>query len=346
MNPTDSKSPLRQRPNGLRRARIIVSIIIVVACSLIFWFGKGMVSAPDARTLTVYCYTGMQEVMEDAIFPAFQDYWKERHGERLAYIPTFAGSGTITTKIVAEFPAEIAIFSSNLDAIQLASRGVYFVRNSNDLPFNGVINRTPIVMLVGKGNPKGVHDFGDLVKVGVDIAYPDPHTSGAGQLGILAIFGSLIFSDKDELKAYEELHGIWKNVVEQPANVRDELKAFLSGVGDVLITYESNILKSPRRAQIPGELIYPKTTIFSEPVVRAIKRNVKSEQMDLVDEFIEFLWSIETQQKFVDYGFRSIREELKLAREDFGEVIHPLDLGAFGSPFEIRTIIDNVISPQ
>ena len=304
-----------------------------------------MVSTPEARTLTIYCYTGMQEVMENAIFPAFKDYWKERHGEKLAYIPTFAGSGAITTKIVAEFPAEIAVLSSNIDAVQLSSRGIHFVRNSRDLPFQGVISRTPVIMLVREGNPKGVHDFADLFKAGVDIAYPDPLTSGAGQLGILAIFGSLVDAGVDEAEAYEELHSLWNNVVKKPSNARDELAAFLSGVGDVLITYESNILKNPKRAQISGDLIYPKTTIFSEPVVSAIKRNVKSKQMDLVDEFMEFLWSVEAQQKFVDYGFRSIREELKLTREDYGSIDHPLDLAAFDSPFEIRRIIDKVISP-
>lgn len=345
MKTTDSTSIEEKGPEGLRNARIIVSIIIVVIGSVIFWLGKGMVSGPEARTLTVYCYTGMQEVMENAIFPAFQEYWKESHGERLEFISTFAGSGTITTKIVAKFPAEIALLSSNIDAIQLSSRGVHFIRNSKDLPFQGVINRSPIVMLVGEGNPKGVDDFIDLGKPGIDIAYPDPHTSGAGQLGILGIYGSLIRAGADESEAYEELHKIWNNVIDEPANARDEREAFLDGIGDVLITYESNILKNPKRAQIPGELIYPKTTIFSEPVVRAIRRNVESSQMDLVDEFITFLWSDEAQQKFVDYGFRTINEELKLTRIDFGNIQQPIDLSTFESPLEIRNIIENVIFP-
>lgn len=345
MKTADSRSIEERGPEGLRKARIIVSIIIVVIGSVIFWLGKGMVAGPEAKTLTVYCYTGMQEVMENAIFPVFQEYWKESHGERLEFIPTFAGSGTITTKIVAKFPAEIAVLSSNIDADQLSSRGVHFIRNRKDLPFQGVINRTPIVMLVADGNPKGVHDFMDLGKPGIDIAYPDPHTSGAGQLGILGIFGSLIHAGADESEAYEELHKIWSNVIEEPANARDEREAFLEGVGDVLITYESNLLRNPKRPQIPGELIYPKTTIFSEPVVRAIRRNVESGQMDLVDEFITFLWSDEAQRKFVDYGFRSINEELNLTRIDYGNIQQPIDLSTFDSPLEIRGVIENVIFP-
>lgn len=303
-----------------------------------------MVSAPRTRTLTVYCYTGMQEVMENAIFPAFQDYWHERHGESLEFVPTFAGSGAITTRIVAQFPAEVAILSSNLDAVNLISRGIYFNRNGKDLPFQGVIARTPIVMLMRTGNPKGLSSFADLAKPGIAIAYPDPLTSGAGQLGILAIFGSLTHADADEAAAYNTLRQIWQNVISRPANVRDERDAFLEGVGDVLITYESNILGNPKRAQIPGELVYPVTSILADPVARSIKKNVAGRQRDLVDSFLSYLWGTEAQQKFVDYGFLSINEELGLVRSDFGQIRDPLDLGAFESPHEIRRIIEHVLS--
>ena len=241
MRPIGFASKAERRPNGLLKARIIVAIVIVISAAVIFWFGNGIVKTPETRTLTVYCYTGMQEVMENAIFPAFQDYWKERHGEKLEFISTFSGSGTITKQIVAEFPAEVAILSSKLDAIQLSSYGIHFLKYRDDLPFQGSINRTPIVMLVRDKNPKEVYDFVDLGKTGIEIAYPDPHTSGAGQLGILAIFGSLVDSGASESKAYEELHLIWNNVIGEPASVRDELEGFLEGVGDVLIAYESGI---------------------------------------------------------------------------------------------------------
>ncbi len=67
--------------------------------------------------------------------------------------------------------------------------------------------------------------------------------------------------------------------------------------------------------------------------------------MDLVDEFITFLWSVEAQRIFVDFGFRSINDELKLTRVDYGTIRNPFDLGTFGSPHEIRRIIEKVISP-
>lgn len=334
------------RDPGFRRFRVFFTSLLILSFLILIWFGKDIVRSPEPRTLVVYCFSGMQEVMEDAIFPAFQDYWLKNKGEKLEYIPTFAGSGKITDKILTRFPAEVAILSSKIDAWRLSKGGISSSQSLKDLPYQSILNRTPIVMLVREGNPKGIVHFADLENPGIEIVCPDPLTSGAGQLGILALYGSRLHKNEDELKFFRSLKGMWSNIIAQPSSARDALQQFISNKGDVLIIYESNILRNPKRNQIRGQLIYPQSTIFCEPIVLSIEKNIDSKQRELVDAFIQFLWSKETQQLFVDYGYHSVLDKIELNRFDFGQIQDPFTLNSLGSYREIKAIIDKLVNDQ
>ena len=270
------------------------------------------------RTIVVYGFSILGETMNEAIFPEFQAQWKARTGERVEFISSFAGSGTITNQIILGVPAEVAILSLELDALRLVEEKVLPSPTWHDLPDDGVLNRTPFIILVRPGNPKNISDFADLTRPGVGVVHPDPLTSGGAQWAILAEYGSALRTSGDEHLAYEQLLGIWQNVVTQAASARAARTQFENGYGDALITYEQEALRDQILGRLKADIVYPKSTILSEHTVVVIEKNIKPQQRDLIDAFVEYLWSEAAQRIFAEYGFRSMDEQINVTNLDFG----------------------------
>src|SRR5260370_11862054 len=119
-------------------------------------------AARPPRTIVFYGFSILRDVIDKAVFPEFQRQWRKRTGERVELVSSFAGSGTITNQIILGVPAQLALLSLDLDAYKLAEARVIPPENWRRLPFGGVVNRTPFIILVRSGNPKGIRDFRDL----------------------------------------------------------------------------------------------------------------------------------------------------------------------------------------
>src|SRR5256886_8061653 len=172
-------------------------------------------------SITLYGFSIMKESLEKAIYPAFIAKWKREHGQDVHFTSSFAGSETVTNQILQGVKAQIAILSIDRDAQRL-KQGGFVTSDWHQLPQKGIVNKTPFVILVRKGNPKDIHDFPDLAKPGVKLIHPDPVSSGVAQWSILAIYGSeLSKSEKetgrrDEARALKLLQGVWHNVISTP----------------------------------------------------------------------------------------------------------------------------------
>ena len=295
------------------------------------------------RTIIVYGFSILGETMNEAIFPEFQAQWQARTGERVEFISSFAGSETITNQIILGVPAEVAILSLELDALRLVEEKVLPGPTWHDLPHGGVLNRTPFIILVRPGNPKNITDFADLTQPGVGVVHPDPLTSGGAQWAILAEYGSVLQTSGDELLAYEQLLGIWQNVVAQAASARAARTQFENGFGDALITYEQEALRDQILGRLNAQIVYPHSTILSEHTVVVIEKNIKPQQSQLIEAFVEFLWSEAAQKIFAEYGFRSMDERINVTNPNFGVISAPFtvdDLG--GWPQAKREIIETI----
>lgn len=291
-------------------------------------------SSGGGQTITLYGFSILKEVMEKAIFPAFAAKWKKEHGQDVTFTSSFAGSETVTNQILQGVKADIAILSIERDADRLKQAG-FITSDWHQLPNKGIINKTPFVILVRKGNPKGINDFPDLGKPGVQLIHPEPVSSGGAQWSILAIYGSELKKSeaegaRDEGRALKTLQAIWKNVIASPDSARAARTQFETGHGDALITYElEGLLMKQAGAEI--EVVLPESTIFSEHPAVVIDRNVSAEKRAVVDAFMQFLWSEEAQRAFVQYHFRSIsNEQLNEANKEFGQIKIPFTIEEFG----------------
>lgn len=281
----------------------------------------------SAKTIVLYGFSILGEVIDRAVFPAFQAHWKERTGEDVELISSYGGSGTVTNQILLGVPAQLAVVALELDAIKLDKAHRLDPRAT--LPNSGVLNQSPFVILVRPGNPKGIHDFADLAKPGIGIVHPDPLTSGGAQWALLAEYGSRLRTGGTAEEAEAQLLGIWRNVVSQAGSGRAARTQFDSGFGDALITYEQDVLHDTLSGHLKGEIVYPACTVMSEPTVVTLPRNIPEGDREMVQAFVDFLWSDEAQKLFVESGFRSLTKRLNHPFAPLPQAFTAADLGGW-----------------
>lgn len=322
----------------LRRIRslgVIFALLALLAANACL--PKPLSETSGGVNITLYGFSIMKEPLEKAIYPAFAAKAKAEHGIDIRFTSSFAGSETVTNQILQGVKAQVAILSIERDVQRLKQAG--FVSSDwHLLPEKGIVNKTPFVILVRRGNPKGIHDFSDLAKPGIKLIHPDPISSGGAQWSLLAMYGSeLVKSEKqtgvaDRTRALETLQAIWRNVISTPASAREARTTFELGNGDALVTYElDGLLMLQANAKADAEIVVPEATIFSEHPAVVIDRNVSPIDRPVIDAFMKFLWSDEAQRAFVKFNFRSSASDaLSLENKELATIKYPFTVDYFG----------------
>ena len=114
------------------------------------------------------------------------------------------------------------------------------------------------------------------------------------------------------------------------------MKQFVFGVGDALVTYEQDaLLAQARGANL--QVVTPRRTVMSEHVVVIVDRNLRPWEREVVEAFVDFLWSETAQEAFTRYYFRAVIDEaLNQAVPEFHEIERPFtvrDLGSWGRAY-------------
>ncbi|MBV9926381.1 MAG: sulfate ABC transporter substrate-binding protein [Acidobacteria bacterium] len=308
----------------------------------------------ETRVITLYGFSVMKEVMDKAVIPAFTEKWKREQGEDVRFVTSYAGSETVTNQILQGVGADVGIFSIERDVQRLVEKGLVKSDWKTTAPNSGIVNKTPFVILVRRGNPKGIRDFADLAKPGVKVIHPDPDSSGGAQWSILAIYGSELKKSQsesgtpDQARALGLLKSVWKNVISTPGSAREARTQFETGYGDALITYELEGLLM-KGAGAPFEIVVPRATILSEHPAVLIDKNVTDDERPVLTAFMQYLWGEEAQQAFVKYHFRAVTNEaLNDANKEFAHVEQPFTVGELFGGWEraYPDVIDGVWRKQ
>jgi sulfate/thiosulfate transport system substrate-binding protein len=312
--------------------RIAISILGAVLFSACL---PGTSGTKGNKVITVYGFSIMKESLENDIYPAFAAQWKQEKGEDVTFNSSFAGSETVTNQILQGAPADVAILSIEGDVRRMIAAG----HVETDWWVNehkGIVNKTPFVILVRKGNPLGIRDFADLGKPGVRVIHPDPISSGGAQWSILSIYGSELKKSEaetgssDSARALATLSSVWKNVISTPGSAREARTQFETGYGDALITYEIDGLLM-KNAGAPFDMVIPKATIFSEHPAVVVTRNVTEDEKDVVYAFRNFLWTDTAQKAFVKNHFRAVtNQSYNDANPEFAKIEMPFGVDYFG----------------
>lgn len=345
--------PLRCGEKWMSRNRklfsgLLLAVVLAAGLGWVLYVGPGARpgearAGRPAGTITLYGYSVIEEVCERGIFPAFKDQWKQVGGEDVQLISSFASLGQITSDLSRGAPADLAILSAEVGLQELADAGVISLNRQARLPHSGILGHTPVIIAVRPGNPLNIRDFEDLARPGVEVIQPDPATSGSALWVLLAEFGagqrrSGRWNDGGDL-----LVGIARNVTTKAGSALDARMLFEKGMGDALVTLEQDALYSRRNRSLDADLVYPRSTIVSEPCLVVIERGIEPRNQREVDALVQFLWSERAQRIFAEYGYRGIETGMTETDSTFQRIEDPFRIEDFGGwKHAKREVIDGV----
>ncbi|MGN6504761.1 MAG: sulfate ABC transporter substrate-binding protein [Tepidisphaeraceae bacterium] len=306
-----------------------------------FWFAAaiGMTSlfftagpAPAAtQQLTLVGY-GVAKPVYAKIIPAFKKLWKQQSGNDVSFKESYGGSGAQTRAILSGLDADILVTNVQQYVDPLVEKGLVKADWSKRVPNDGSPVTSVIVMVVRKGNPKGLKTWADLTKPGIEIVALNPKTSGNARWGLLAGYGPLARAG-DQQAADDYIKGIVRNTKTLSNNGREATDAFVkNGIGDVLLTFENEARFANKVTHQSLTYVVPETNIKTEFPVTLIDQNVDKHGTRAVAEaFIKFLFSPEAQTIYAENGYRpSDPKVYEKFADEFGKVTTMLTIGELG----------------
>jgi sulfate transport system substrate-binding protein len=255
-------------------------------------------SAKQVNLINV-SYDPTRELYED-YNKVFADYWKKQTGDNITVTQSHGGSGKQARAVIDGQPADVVTLALPPDINAIVDKAhIIGPKWAERFPGNSTPYTSTIVFLVRKGNPKGIKDWTDLTKTGVEVVTPNPKTSGGARWNFLAAYGyALNTSGHDDAKAKDFVKALYGNVKVLDTGARGSTVTFVERAqGDVLIAWENEALLSVKKTN-PGqfEIVYPSQTILAEPPVAVVDANVdKDGNRDVAVAYLKYLYSPEGQ---------------------------------------------------
>lgn len=298
----------------------------------------------ETRELLLGAYTVPKEAYEKRIIPAFEQAWKKKTGEIIHVRSAFSASGAQARAIVGGLEADVAAFSLESD-LQHLVKAKLITHDWKQAPARGVVTTSVVALGVRRGNSKGIRTWEDLTKPGVEVLYPSPKTSGGAMWDVIAIYGAGLklgkqrglADDAAEQYAADLLKRVQRNVRVMDKSGRESVTTFERGVGDVIVTYENELIPRIQQGR-PYELIIPAETVLIENPVAVVDRNADRHRVrDIAEAFVIFLHDKEAQWAFAEFGFRPTHDMVaKFAARAFAQpptLFSIADLGGWDSVF-------------
>jgi sulfate transport system substrate-binding protein len=253
-------------------------------------------------------YDPTRELYQD-VNGAFTKFWQEKTGQKLSIRQSHGGSGKQARSIIDGLEADVATLALAYDIDALADKGKLVPKDwQKRLPNNSSPYTSTVIFLVRKGNPKGIHDWEDLVKPGVAVVAANPKTSGAGRWNYLAAWGAALKRNGgDEEKARDFVGKLYKNVPVLDTGARGSTTTFVQrGIGDVLLGWENEAIMAVNQlGKGDVELVVPPLSILAEPPVTVVDKFAdKHGTRDIAQAYLQFLYTPQGQEIIAKHFYR------------------------------------------
>jgi sulfate transport system substrate-binding protein len=253
-------------------------------------------------------YDPTRELYED-FNQQFAAYWKTKTGQDVTIRQSHGGSGKQARSVIDGLEADVVTLALAYDIDQISDKGGLLPSNwQTRLPNNSSPYTSTIVLLVRKGNPKQIHDWGDLIKPGVTVITPNPKTSGGARWNYLAAWAwALRQPGGSEASAKDFVRKLYRNVPVLDAGARGSSTTFVErGIGDVLIAWENEALLAMKEMG-PGkfEVVAPSLSILAEPPVAVVDKVAnKHGTREVAQAYVEYLYSNAGQEIAAKHFYR------------------------------------------
>ena len=304
----------------------VLSLIIALSVtSSVTAFAEAKKAQPKNVELLNVSYDPTRELYVD-FNKAFAAYWKKKTGQTVTIKQSHGGSGKQARSVIDGLQADVVTLALGYDVSAVEKAGLIKAGWEKRLAHNSSPYTSTIVFLVRKGNPKGIKDWNDLIREGVQVITPNPKTSGGARWNYLAAWGyALKHNNNSEDKAKKFVASLFKNVPVLDSGARGSTTTFVErGIGDVLIAWENEAYLALKENADKFEIVTPSLSILAEPPVAVVTKNVeKHKTREVAAAYLDYLYTEEGQSIVAKNFYRPTNA--KVAKE-FGKQFPKLDL--------------------
>ena len=283
-----------------RKTSLALAVIALAASNFV-----AAQTVPPTALLNV-SYDVAREFYKD-INTAFVANYKKTTGKDIKIDQSHAGSSAQARAVNDGLEADVVTMNTTTDIDFLASTGVVAKDWAKRFPHNAAPTSSTMLFLVRNNNPKGIKDWDDLVKPGVQVIVVNPKTGGNGRMAYLAAWGQVRAKGGTDAQAAEFVAKLYKNVPVLAKGGRDATTVFLQrNIGDVLITFESEVVSVDKEFGAGKvDAIHPGTSILAENPVAIVERTVaKKGTAEQARAYLNFLYSDEAQEIAAQHAIR------------------------------------------
>ncbi|HWV43463.1 sulfate ABC transporter substrate-binding protein [Pseudorhodoplanes sp.] len=284
---------------------------VIASAAVVAMLQLGASGGAFAQTLVNVSYDPTRELYRDYA-DYFVKYWKEKTGKAIEVSNSHGGSGAQVRSVIEGLPADVVTFPLEGDVLAIEQKGLIEPGWKKEFPEESSPYTSTIVFLVRKGNPKGIKDWNDLARRGIQVITPNPKTSGGARWNYLAAWAyELDRTGGDQKKAQDFVAAIYRNVRVLDTGARGSTNTFVQNkVGDVLIAWENEALLTLKEFGSDYEIVVPSVSILAEVKVAIVDKNVdKKGTREIAKAFLDQLYSPEAQKIFARNFYRPGKPE-------------------------------------
>ncbi len=275
-----------------------------LAIAVIAMFATNYVAAQT--TLLNVSYDVAREFYKD-YNAAFIANYKKTTGKDIKIDQAHGGSSAQARAVNDGLEADVVTMNTSTDIDFLASTGVVAKDWAKRFPGNASPTSSTMLFLVRNGNPKGIKDWDDLIKPGIQVIVVNPKTGGNGRYAYLAAWGQVRKKGGTDAQAAEFVGKLYKNVPVLAKGGRDATTIFLQrNIGDVLVTFESEVVSVDREFGAGKvDAIHPPISIVAENPVAVVERTVAKKGTAVqAKAYLDYLYSEEAQEIAAQHALR------------------------------------------
>ncbi len=242
---------------------------------------------------------------------AFAAHYRKSTGKDIRIDQSHAGSSAQARAVADGLDADVVTMNTTTDVEFLADKGLVAKDWTKRFPNNAAPTSSTMLFLVRQDNPKGIKDWDDLIKPGIQVIVVNPKTGGNGRMAYLAAWGYVRSKGGTDAQAAEFVSKLYKNVPVLARGGRDATGIFLQrNIGDVLITFESEVISVDREFGAGKvDAIHPSASIVAENPVAVVERTVsKKGTAAEAKAYLDYLYSPEAQEIAAKHGIRPRNE--------------------------------------
>lgn len=272
--------------------RSFVRLVVIALATLV------ATGASAQQTLLNASYDVAREFYKE-INPAFSKAYKAKSGQDVTVNQSHDGSSKQARSVADGLEADVVTMNSANDIDFLASRGLVAADWTKKFPNNAAPTYSTMLFLVRRGNPKGIKDWPDLAKPGVQVVIVNPKTGGNGRYSYMGAWGYAKKKGMSDPDAATFVGSILKNVPVLDTGGRGATTTFLQrNIGDVLVTFESEVVQIDREFGA-GKVdpVYPSVSVLAENPVAIVDRVVEKKGTRVAaTAYLEYLYTDEAQE--------------------------------------------------